>query len=211
MSAKIPSTLFIGKSYNHLTIEKALPDTNGYRIVLARCVCGDSREYHLDNIVASKSKSCGCVRKSIKTHGLSEHKLYLVWAGMKRRCLYKKDHAYKRYGGRGVMICREWVNDFKVFYDWAISNGWRDGLELDKDIKGDGKLYSPDTCCFVTCKQNANKRSTSKYLEFNGQTKTVAQWSDIVGISQQVIYKRMRRGWGIEKTLTHPMMKNAYA
>lgn len=202
MSKKIPSSQFIGIEFNWLTIVEALPSKSGHRQVIAKCRCGKQRQYFFDNIRSGKSKSCGCICVPAFKHGLINHKLYGIWAGIKERCYNKKHTAYPRYGGRGVVMFDGWIDDFKAFYDWAINNGWDDGLDIDKDFKGDGLLYSPDTCSFVTRKQNCNKRNTSKYLTFNGETKTVSQWSDQTKLSQQIIYKRMKRGWDVQKALT---------
>lgn len=93
------------------------------------------------------------------THGLANHKLYRVWDGIKQRCYNPKNIAYKRYGAVGIIMSDEWKNDFKKFYDWAIDNGWKEGLEVDKDIicnklKINPKLYSPETCMIVTPRVN---------------------------------------------------------
>lgn len=84
-----------------------------------------------------------------KTHGLNDHPLYRKWNGFKTRCYNKNNPKYHRYGGRGVIVCNEWVNNFKAFYDWAILNGWEEGLQIDKDIKAhklgkEGLIYSPE-------------------------------------------------------------------
>lgn len=205
MSAKIPASLFVGQTFGNLTIIEALNSSGQYRMVMAECICGKVKEYSLDNIKSGKSKSCGCVRPRAVKHGLIHHPLYWVFSGMKDRCYNSNSRVYHLYGGSGVRICDEWLNDFLSFYNWAINNGWQPGLEIDKDIKGTGLLYSPETCCFVTEKQNCNKRRSSKYLTFDSETKTVAEWSDLVGLSQQVIYKRMKRGWSVEKSLTTPL------
>lgn len=68
-------------------------------------------------------------------HGLSKHPLHNVWHGIKCRCYGKSSKGYNNYGALGVIMCDEWKNNFKSFYDWAISNGWEKGLQIDKDIK----------------------------------------------------------------------------
>jgi len=92
-----------------------------------------------------------------KSISLITHPLYQVWAGIKDRCYNTNCKTFNRYGGRGVVICEEWKNNFKKFYDWAINNGWEQGLEIDKDVKAKELgipplLYSPEMCCFVTKK-----------------------------------------------------------
>lgn len=208
MSAKIPTETFIGLKFNNLTIIEALPRENGYRYVIVKCDCGKTKRCSLDNVKTGKSKTCGCLPKPIK-HGLIDHPIYKIWCKMKYRCYNKKAVEYKWYGAEGVIVCDEWLNDFQAFYTWAISNGWAKGLEIDKDIKG-GKIYSPDNCCFVTKKVNCNNRRSNKYLTLNDETLTVAQWSDRMGISQQVIYRRMKNGWSVSESLTQPLMVNQF-
>lgn len=123
------------------------------RRVIARCECGDVREYSLNQLKSGKAKSCGCYRRDLnpsKKHGLRYHPLYSVLEGMKKRCLNKTDHSYGRYGGRGIKICDEWLNDVTCFVEWAINNGWKKGLQIDRR-NNDGN-YEPDNCRFVTSK-----------------------------------------------------------
>jgi hypothetical protein len=89
-------------------------------------------------------------------------KLYNIWAMMKRRCDNKSHFAYKWYGGRGVKVCDEWMNDSIKFCDWAVLNGYEEGLTLDRiDNNGD---YSPDNCQWITNSENCGvgKRRCTK-------------------------------------------------
>lgn len=72
---------------------------------------------------------------------------------MRQRCENKNIKCYRNYGARGVTVCKEW-GDFSIFYDWAMSNGWEQGLHVDKDKIGNGLLYSPETCCIITQAEN---------------------------------------------------------
>ena len=102
-----------------------------------------------------------------ETHKLSHHPLYEVWASMKKRCYTKKNTAYKRYGKRGIRVCDEWKNSFKIFYNWSINSGWELGLEIDRR-NNDGN-YEPLNCRFVTRQRNMRnqgikKTNTSGYI-----------------------------------------------
>lgn len=217
MSAKIPSESFVGLKFNKLSIISALPNVNGYRYVTVKCDCGTIKICSLDNVRSGKSKSCGCYERKYnqsggygwKKHGLVDHPLYKTWCGIKYRCYNKKAREYKWYGAEGVTVCNEWINDFKSFYDWAMSHGWQKGLEIDKDIKG-GKIYSPENCVFVTKKENCNNRRSNTHLTFNGETLTIAQWSDKIGLTQGAICRRLYKGWGIDKSLSSPPMVNQF-
>ena len=130
---------------------------------------------------------------------------------MKNRCYNKNEPAYKDYGLRGVKICDEWVDSPEIFIKWALENGYKKGLQIDKDIKAmqlgiDSLLYSPETCQFVSRKQNCNARRSSRFLEYNGQNKTIAEWSEITGLNFTTITSRIDvHKYSIEQALTLPI------
>lgn len=131
-----------------------------------------------------------------RTHGLSSTRLHSIYAGMKARCRYSNlDNSY-RYHDRGIIVCDEWLNDFKVFYDWAMANGYEDGLQLDR-IDNDGN-YCPENCRWITHQEQMNNCSFNKHCTYNGETHTVAEWARITGISKDYIYGGLRRGWSFE-------------
>jgi len=106
--------------------------------------------------------------KKIEIKRQRSHKLKYTWENMLRRCNSKVNHKYSLYGAKGVTVCKEWANDYFSFYDWALCNGYKEGLQLDKDIKCDKmgiypKVYGPNTCMFVTPKQNIH----AKYQRYN--------------------------------------------
>jgi len=174
------------------------------------CTCGKIFTAFIHSVKSNATKSCGCFRSEYmcnkqKTHGLSKHPIYQNWWNMMERCYNKLNKSYSRYGGVGVIVCDEWRNSFKSFYEWCINNGWEYGLQLDKDIIGNGKVYSPDKCCFVTPKQNSNKRKSSRFLEYNEVSMTIAEWSNKTGIKQATISARLKMNWGVEKALSLPL------
>lgn len=92
-------------------------------------------------------------------HGLCDHPLYSVWLGMKSRCLNPRNSAYANYGGRGIKVCQDWMDDFSAFFGWAMARGYERGLHIDRmDSDGD---YEPGNCRFVTqAENNRNRRNT---------------------------------------------------
>ena len=86
-----------------------------------------------------------------------KHPLYTKWDGMVQRCTNENHRAYRRYGGRGIEICREWRCSAEAFIEWSIGNGWKDGLQIDR-INNDGD-YCPENCRFVTNVENMKNRS----------------------------------------------------
>ena len=116
-----------------------------------------------------KCKSCGCNKKydgiynSNYKHGGNNTKLWMVWRGIKARCLNPKHKFYKDYGGRGITICPEWTdidNGFINFRNWSLNNGYQEGLEINRK-ENDGN-YSPENCNFITHKENCNNRRGKK-------------------------------------------------
>lgn len=84
---------------------------------------------------------------------------YHSWRGMKERCLNKNNPKYKRYGGRGICICKDWL-EIKNFAEWALRNGWKEGLTIDR-IDNDGN-YCPNNCRWVSVSENSRKKRTTK-------------------------------------------------
>ena len=141
---------------------------DGQVLWLCLCECGDRKLIRASSLKNGNSKSCGCaIGSNLIKHGLYKHKLMGVWTTMKQRCFNPKASAYKHYGGRGIVVCEEWLNDFIIFYGWAINNGYKEGLEIDREnTYGD---YSPNNCRWRTHSENTQNtmiqsNNTSGYI-----------------------------------------------
>lgn len=127
----------------------------------------------------------------LKTHMMSNTKIYQVWHTMKRRCTQEKRKDYKHYGGRGITVCDIWLS-FENFYEWAIRHGYSEGLELDRiDVNGN---YCPENCRFVTRIENIQNRTMTVKTTINGITKPITEWAVIHGISKTTIRSRYNNG-----------------
>lgn len=155
-----------------------------------------------DAIKKGKNSHCGC-SPALKTHGLAktEKKLHWVWGAMIQRCTNKKSKDYPDYGGRGISVCDEWRNDFGLFVRWARSNGYAQGLTLDrKDNDGN---YSPGNCRFVPLKNQMRNQSKTVMLEHNGDIKPLTEWAELYGLSPKTLRARVfSYGWQVDKALT---------
>lgn len=203
---RVQSKEFIGQKFGSLTILDIRSSTGkdgSKSMATTKCDCGKTKEIYFSNIRRGKTKSCGCLNakmasahcKSLNTdHGLSRHPLYIVWVAMKNRCYNPDDVSFHNYGAKGVTICNEWREDFMVFYNWGINNGWAKGLQLDKDIKGDSKLYSPETCCFATRKENGRKKKNSLWVTLQGQTRALSEWCELLNKKYATVRKRIKSG-----------------
>lgn len=149
--------------------------TNGQprRLLLVKCKCGKEKIVMVQSFSTGRVKSCGCYQREVmkkgdsnRKHGCSSHPLFSVWRCMINRCYDPSHKGYKYYGERGITVCKEWRQNPKSFIDWAINNGWKKGLQIDKDIKK-GKCYSPGNCLIVTPEVNRMNRSCSKFNKLN--------------------------------------------
>lgn len=152
----------------------------------------------------SKCKGWTIERLGISSHGETHTRLYKIWEAMHERCERKSHKHYDNYGGRGISVCDEW-EEYIPFRDWAIDNGYSDDLTLDR--KNTDGNYSPDNCRWTNMKEQQNNKRNNRRLTWNGETKTIAEWSDIVGIKQTTIKERLKLGWSVEQALCTPVRK----
>lgn len=167
----------VGKRYGRLTVIEYGPDWldrkgKHWGRSYCQCDCGMRVLVRDSSLRSGLTVSCGCYNReraaSIhRTHGFS-HKdpLYTVWKGIRERCTNPRQiKNWRHYGGRGITVCREW-DDFMSFRTWALSHGWRRGLQIDR-IDND-KGYSPDNCRCVTGSENCKNRRPRPHKS-NGQ------------------------------------------
>ncbi len=174
---------------------------NGVRIAECLCTaCGKITNMRAGNIQRKGIKSCGCLQYEFspnKKHGLHGTRTYIAWGGIKRRCLNKKEKGYKNYGGRGITFCKKW-DSFEGFY--ADMGDAPPGMSIERIDNNKG--YSKENCRWATRIEQANNKRSNRFLDFNGNKMTLAQWSKKTGLKESCIYGRLKRGWSIEKTLT---------
>jgi hypothetical protein len=129
---------------------------------------------------------------SIK-HGLAKKtKLYGVWVMMKQRCYNYNNKNFYSYGGRGIIVCNEWKNDYLNFHNWAFSNGYADGLSIDRiDVNGN---YEPSNCRWVDNNIQANNKICTIFIEYNNIKITLTELSNITGIARETLEMRYTRG-----------------
>lgn len=119
-------------------------------------------------------------------------KLRLVRRAMLRRCCDPSDPDFRLYGARGIALCPEWQEAPKAFTDWALDNGYRPGLYLDRIDNAKG--YSPSNCRWVTPQQSVDNRRCTIKITFKRRTMTLRAWSEALGINVNTLYSRYRNG-----------------
>lgn len=187
-----------GQKFGRLTvIRRGETSKCGQTKWVCKCECGKEKTVDSYNLRHGKSLSCGCLSREItsktrKVHGLTKTRIHGIWSNMKTRCYNTNDHAFERYGGRGITVCEEWKDDFMSFYNWAMSNGYKDDLSIDRIDNNKG--YSPDNCRWATAKeQNNNKRNVYK-VTYQGKTQTLSQWAVELNVSHGILLRRFNKG-----------------
>jgi hypothetical protein len=193
---------YIGQKFSKLTIlDYAGVGRRGIVLVNCKCDCGKIVAKPCSAVVRGKVKSCGCglieyKEKFIKehtTHGLTHTRLYRIYHGMITRCENKNRDDYKRYGARGISVCREWKDDYLSFKEWAINNGYRDDLTIERKNVEVG--YSPENCCWVDRKGQSRNKENTIYLTYKEIKKPLVEWAEELGISYWTLINRRKRGW----------------
>lgn len=182
----------IGQRFGRLIVINEAPKrrTKGgtsVRMWICECDCGKRTILSTGNLTTGNTKSCGCYKKDRNASFFTKHKrtgtkLYRVWSSMKDRCFRENANQYRDYGGRGITVCNEWRNDFQTFYDWAISNGYKEGLTIERiDVNGN---YCPENCTWIPRKHQSKNRRNCHYIFYKGETKTLSEWSRILHIDR---------------------------
>lgn len=164
-----------------------------------QCECGVPVFVRWNVLNAGNRVDCGNCKIKRKTE-----RLYNIWGGMRERCNNARGQRYADYGGRGITVCPEW-NDYMVFREWALANGYADDLTLErKDVNGN---YEPDNCCWIPkADQSRNRRSNLVFM-YDGESKILKDWSDDprCAVSYHTLYGRITRdGWKFDDALVAP-------
>lgn len=193
-----------GERFGRLTvIERA--ESNKYGAIWkCSCDCGNRVSVAGVKLRNGHTRSCGCLVSDTignlnKTHGMSHTRLHYIWGNMKSRCYNPNNHFYKRYGGRGITVCDEWIDDFTAFVDWALSSGYDESLTIDR-IDND-QSYFPDNCRWANKTEQANNRKSSRLFEMGGEIKSISEWCREYKKKSPTVAYRLRQNWTIEEAL----------
>lgn len=203
----------IGQKFSRLlVVERA--ENNKFNQVqwLCKCDCGNTKIAKAQSLVSGECKSCGCLKKEqdfiniIKVkHRKCNTRLYNIWRDMKWRCNSPKSKRHKFYYDKGIKVCQEWQEDFMNFYDWAMANGYKDNLTLDR-INNNGN-YEPKNCRWATITEQNNNQSNNIRIKYNESEYTLSELSKIYNIKRATLYDRIKRGWTIDEALNRKVAK----
>jgi hypothetical protein len=177
---------------------------------LCECDCGKVKNVYGAGLVRGRALGCIACRPkpdgSFK-HGCEPWPLYQVWSTMRQRCSNPKSKSFTRYGARGIDVCTEWQIDFVNFRDWALANGYQDGLSIEREHNDKG--YNPDNCKWATdAEQSVNKRTTRR-VKYQGTMVPIATLAHAHGIPIETLSGRIRLKWPIDRALTEPVHPRA--
>ena len=173
---------------------KKSPNGRTQSVWLCKCDCGVEKSVGRVALVTGCTQSCGClcneVRKEKKLSPIVK-KLHSVFHDMKARCYNPKHVYFKNYGGRGIKVCQEWLKNKDAFVDWALNNGYSEGLTIERlNVDGD---YCPENCSWIPRNEQAlNRRNTIRVL-IDGKEYTTEELSKITNLSKSTLFARIKR------------------
>lgn len=198
---------FIGKKFGKLLVlEKTDKRIRRHIVWKCRCDCGNIFYTQGQYLKNGQIVSCGCISKE-KQHFATHEPIHRVWNTMIERCYNPNKNQFYLYGGRGIKVCDEWIcingniKAFSNFYDWSITNGYKQELlsngknkyTLDRiNVDGD---YCPENCRWITNKEQQNNKRADKLFTYNGETKTIKQWLKKYFVKCQDYYTLLRMGY----------------
>ena len=203
-----------GQRFGRLTVLEFVPRTCKGSYWKCKCDCGAERVIGASGLISGQTKSCGCLKveaakiiqsKFIKKHGKRGTRLYNIWFKIKQRCFNKNNPAFNDYGGRGIGVCEEWKNDFQSFYNWAMENGYNEGLSIDR-IDNDGN-YEPSNCRWTDNKTQCRNRRSNVIVEYKGKKMCLTEAAELSGISINTIYRRYYHKGDRGERLFRPVRK----
>lgn len=194
-----------GRRFARLTVlRRAENDKYGNAFWLCQCECGNKVRISGYSLRSGHTKSCGCIQKEVASKIASRgswfyknnlphvHEIHTIYFGMKERCLNRNNMEYSHYGGKGISICKEWLDSPEKFYWWAINNGYSKGLTIER--MDNNKGYNPDNCRFATrAEQNRNTSRNNRVIdEATGKTLVTAEVARLIGVSRSTAAKWYR-------------------
>lgn len=172
----------------------------------ARCDCG--RTFTVaTSAVLGKQLSCGCRRQRLRKPRLCDTPEYVAWAAMKQRCGYEGAASYANYGGRGIRVAAEWINDFAAFLAHV---GKKPTPAHSLDRIDSNRNYEPGNVRWATRKEQARNVRDNRLLTYDGRTMPLTAWAEETGLCSRTLFSRVAvYGWSHERALTTPVNRGA--
>lgn len=195
-----------GKRYGYFTVLHFIEIKNKRTYWSCICDCGNIITVDAGHLRNGLKVSCGCKNyENLITHGLHGTPTYITYHAMIQRCCNENNPNYDRYGGRGICVCDRWLESFESF---VLDMGIRpDGLEIDRIDNNKG--YSKDNCRWTSKKTNNRNRNSCNMIFYNGETKSLTEWCEVLHLPRKQISARVNRlKWSISRAFEQPIKKN---
>lgn len=169
--------------------------------------CGDRGALTPRPLTTTPVKEAKMAKCKPNTHGHATQKhgrtpTYRAWRSIIQRCYQPKQKAYSAYGGAGITVCERWHSFPNFLEDMGPKPDWSHSIDR---IDSTGN-YEPGNCRWATNTQQARNRSITRRITYNGQTRPVAEWAEIIGISYNTLRRRLRLGWDLDAVMTTPIL-----
>jgi hypothetical protein len=193
--------------FGRLIVERLYDKQKGHKRWLCKCDCGNLTIIWASNL-GRITHSCGCLRKDTKSNlshgeagGIKPSPEYRTWINIKSRCYNRNCRQYYKYGAKGIKVCQRWLDSFEAFLE---DMGRRPSSKHSIDRKNTRSDYEPGNCKWATAKEQSRNKTTSRLITANGQTKTLIEWSEEIGLDHASILGRIARGYTEEEAVTTP-------
>lgn len=211
---------WVGQRFGRLTVLGYQPAVVNGRSWdwIVKCDCGTVKTVGAYFVYSGQTVSCGCYFREVRAsrpkkfeHPAKEYKrLYGIYNGIKKRCYCKTDFRYKDYGGRGIVMCDEWLNPidgFDKYVDWSLSHGYADNLTIERlDVNGN---YCPENCAWITLQEQRYNTRDTLWVNFRGERVRFNDLCALSKVSYDTLHDRVfSRGWDIERALSEPSERN---
>ena len=188
--------------------------TYQYAVWECKCECGNIVEVKSQSVLTGSKNSCGAKAhldehqkkrwdsRGRKHGSYGNHPLYSTWLNMYQRCHVESSSAYNDYGGRGIEVCSEWKDSSEPFVKYLESLGWYKGCGLTVDRIDNNGNYCPENVKLSNCIQQSNNRRNNKYIIYNGETRTLANWARYFGVPYGRLQRRLWTGLSVQETFS---------
>jgi hypothetical protein len=187
---------YVGMKFGRLTVTSFSHINKSLYYLNCECICGNTTTVATANLISGSITSCGC---KAKENRLPDRRIARIYWSMINRCHNPNYKNYKWYGAKGISVCDEWRQNSKVFYDWALANGYHKNLELDREINTGN--YSPDNCRWITHAENMRNTSQNVIITIDGISKCLTEWCRFLNLNYYRISDMRRRRKNYEAEL----------
>lgn len=200
----------LNRQFERLTVIGESEPQKGKSAWMCRCKCGREKTVLATNLLRGKIRSCGCLAVEqgrrigllATKHGHYKTGTYHSYRAMLSRCYDPRNLAYPKYGAKGITVCQRWMDSFDNFL--ADMGERPEGTTLDRFPKTKWN-YEPSNCRWATIEeQNRNRGDFNIFIEFQGRSLHIIEWSKETGLPINTLRKRLRNKWSIDRMLTTP-------